>query len=100
MGAEIRSCNSRWTNRKDCTWHLSIIIVNEGGGVMNIDALIALLSQPSSFPEPIDEVLVIQTHISVVFLTPQHAYKIKKPVNFGFLDFSTLDMRRHFCEEE
>lgn len=42
----------------------------------------------------------IQTHISHVFLTGPWAYKIKKAVNFGFLDFSTLDHRRHFCEEE
>ncbi len=43
---------------------------------------------------------VIQTHISVVFLTDDHVYKLKKPVNLGFLDFSTLERRKHFCEEE
>ena len=42
----------------------------------------------------------LQTHISHVFLTGSWAYKVKKPMNFGFLDFSTLDRRRHFCEEE
>ena len=42
----------------------------------------------------------LQTHISHVFLTGPWAYKVKKPMNFGFLDFSTLDRRRHFCEEE
>jgi len=42
----------------------------------------------------------LQTHISHVFLTGPWAYKIKKPMNFGFLDFSSLDRRRHFCEEE
>jgi hypothetical protein len=42
----------------------------------------------------------LQTHISHVFLTGRWAYKIKKPVNFGFLDFSSLDRRRHFCHEE
>ncbi len=41
-----------------------------------------------------------ETHISWVFLTGDYAYKIKKPVNFGFLDFSTLAKRKHFCEEE
>jgi len=45
-------------------------------------------------------VQVIQTHISYVLLTGQFAYKVKKPVDFGFLDFSTLARRRHFCEEE
>ena len=43
---------------------------------------------------------VVQTHISVVFLAGGHVYKLKKPVNFGFLDFSTLEKRKHFCEEE
>ncbi len=42
----------------------------------------------------------IETHISTVLLTGDHAYKFKKPVNFGFLDFSTLEARKHFCEEE
>jgi aminoglycoside phosphotransferase family enzyme/predicted kinase len=41
-----------------------------------------------------------ETHISWVFLTGKHAYKVKKPVNYGFLDFSTLEKRRHFCEQE
>src|SRR5262249_8923514 len=40
------------------------------------------------------------THISVVFLAGPFAYKIKKPVKLAFLDFSDLDRRRHFCEEE
>jgi aminoglycoside phosphotransferase family enzyme/predicted kinase len=43
---------------------------------------------------------VVETHISWVLLTGEWAYKIKKPVNLGFLDFSTLELRRHFCEEE
>ncbi len=42
----------------------------------------------------------IETHISSVILSGDFAYKIKKPVNFGFLDFTTLDRRRHFCGEE
>ena len=42
----------------------------------------------------------IETHISWVILTPSFAYKIKKPVNFGFLDFSTLAKRKHACDEE
>ncbi len=41
-----------------------------------------------------------QTHISVVFLAGAYAYKVKKPVNQGFLDFTTLEKRRHFCHEE
>lgn len=43
---------------------------------------------------------LIETHISWIFLTGEYAYKIKKPVNYGFLDFSTLARRRFYCEEE
>ena len=43
---------------------------------------------------------ILETHISWVLLTGPYAYKIKKPVNLGFLNFSTLDRRRFFCEEE
>ena len=45
-------------------------------------------------------VQVVETHISWVLLAGQFAYKIKKPVRLGFLDFSRLEARRHFCEEE
>ena len=41
-----------------------------------------------------------QTHISVVFLAGPYVYKVKKPVDLGFLDFGTLARRRHYCEEE
>ena len=43
---------------------------------------------------------VIQTHASRVLLSPTHAYKLKKPKNFGFFDYSTPTLRRHFCIEE
>ncbi len=48
----------------------------------------------------IKSVDILQTHISFVVLTGKYAYKVKKPVNFGFLDFSTLEKRKYFCEEE
>ncbi|WP_454254623.1 bifunctional aminoglycoside phosphotransferase/ATP-binding protein [Pseudomonas sp. Marseille-Q8238] len=63
-------------------------------------ALIAALQNPALYPHPVDGFQVIETHISWVLLTGPFAYKIKKPVNFGFLDFSTLDARQHFCGEE
>lgn len=62
--------------------------------------LIDALQNPALYDHPIDKFEVIETHISQVLLTGQFVYKIKKPVNFGFLDFSTLDKRKHFCEEE
>jgi aminoglycoside phosphotransferase family enzyme/predicted kinase len=67
---------------------------------MKLTALIDALSDPGAYPYPVEAVEVRQTHISAVFLAGPFAYKIKKPVNLGFLDFSTLAKRRHFCEEE
>lgn len=62
--------------------------------------LVKALQQPALFPHPVTCFEVIETHISIVLLTGTYAYKFKKPVNFGFLDFSTLARRKHFCEEE
>lgn len=67
---------------------------------MELIQLIQKLSDVTAYPNAIDRIEVRQTHISVVFLAGQYVYKLKKPVNLGFLDFSTLDKRRHFCEEE
>ncbi len=67
---------------------------------MDLARLIDTLSNPAAYPEPPSEVQVRQTHISVVFLAERHVYKIKKPVALGFLDFRTLEARRHFCTEE
>ncbi|QKE62260.1 AAA family ATPase [Aquipseudomonas campi] len=63
-------------------------------------ALIAALQNPALFPHPVEGFQVIETHISWVLLTGPFAYKIKKPVNFGFLDFTSLEARQHFCGEE
>jgi aminoglycoside phosphotransferase family enzyme/predicted kinase len=67
---------------------------------MELPQLIDALSAPEAYPVPAAEVTVHQTHISVVFLAGRFAYKIKKPVDLGFLDFRTPERRRHFCEEE
>jgi uncharacterized protein len=63
-------------------------------------ALIKALSEAGAYDHQVAAVSIIETHISWVLLTGQYAYKIKKPVNFGFLDFSTLEKRRFFCYEE
>lgn len=63
-------------------------------------ALIAALQNPALYPHPVEGFQVIETHISWVLLTGPFAYKIKKPVNFGFLDFTSLEQRQHFCGEE
>ncbi|WP_287128138.1 bifunctional aminoglycoside phosphotransferase/ATP-binding protein [Candidatus Cyanaurora vandensis] len=62
--------------------------------------LIDRMLEPSFYPHPVTTVRLVQTHISYVFLTGTRAYKVKKPVNFGFLDFSTLAKRQFFCAEE
>jgi len=63
-------------------------------------ALITALQNPALYPHPVDGFHLIETHISWVLLTGEYAYKIKKPMNFGFLDFTHLDQRQHFCNEE
>src|SRR5262245_40912364 len=58
------------------------------------------LSTPAAYSERPAAVRRVETHISCVFLTDRFAYKLKKPVQFDFLDFSTSQLRRHACEEE
>lgn len=65
-----------------------------------LESRIAFLSTPSSYDEWTRDVQVIETHMSWVFLTDHFAYKLKKPVVYDCLDFSTLEARRHFCQEE
>ncbi len=67
---------------------------------MDLDRLVQHLSDPAFYPEPTSSVEVVQTHISYLFLTDAHAYKVKKPVDFGFLDYTTLAKRRQMCERE
>ena len=55
---------------------------------------------PGTYSHPVSEIQLIQTHISWVILTGDWAYKLKKPVNFGFVDFSTLELRHAACLEE
>ena len=69
-------------------------------GSDRLDRLIAALREPARYPHAAGRVELLQTHISCILLAGQHAYKIKKPVSLGFLDFSTLEARRHYCEEE
>jgi aminoglycoside phosphotransferase family enzyme/predicted kinase len=63
-------------------------------------ALIQALFKADAYAHEIAAVSLVETHISWVLLTGRYAYKIKKPVNFGFLDFSTLENRRFYCHEE
>jgi hypothetical protein len=62
--------------------------------------LTAFLESPASYPHKPTEVRAIQTHISWVFIASPFVFKVKKPVNLGFLDFSTLEKRHYFCQRE
>lgn len=58
------------------------------------------LLKPEAYPHPCRDVRLVETHISWILLTGDYAYKVKKPLNLGFLDFSTLGRRKRFCFEE
>jgi aminoglycoside phosphotransferase family enzyme/predicted kinase len=64
------------------------------------ERLTAFLESPESYPHKPAEVRAIQTHISWVFIASPFVFKVKKPVNLGFLDFSTLEKRHYFCQRE
>lgn len=74
--------------------------IPDTGELSSRAALIRSLCKPAVYDFPVREVRVVETHISWVLLTGTYAYKIKKPVNLGFLDFSTLNRRRAMCDEE
>ena len=65
-----------------------------------LPALIQALLDPKAYPEPPSRVELVQTQISYVFLADDYVYKIKKPVDMGFLDYSTLEKRLSYCRKE
>jgi aminoglycoside phosphotransferase family enzyme len=67
---------------------------------LTLAAKVAVLREPDTYPEPPTRVEALETHMSWVFLTDRYAYKIKKPVRYEFLDFSTLALRQQDCAEE
>ena len=67
---------------------------------VTLESKVAFFRQPTSFQESTYRVEAIETHMSWVFLTHDHAYKLKKPVCYSFLDFSTMDARRQMAKEE
>ncbi|MBK9161343.1 MAG: AAA family ATPase [Nitrosomonadales bacterium] len=62
--------------------------------------LVAALLDPRRYPDAVPHVRLVETHISWVLLAGRYVYKIKKPLSLGFLDFSTLELRKHCCDEE
>ncbi len=69
--------------------------------MINYKTLIQEMSKPDFYSHSIQgSIQVLQTHISYIFLTGDYAYKLKKPVNMGFLDFSNLEKRQYYCQQE
>ena len=68
--------------------------------LLKTEEILELLHDPATYEENLRNVESIETHISWVFLTDKFAYKLKKPVRFDFLDFSTPQLRRAACDEE
>lgn len=66
----------------------------------SLPQLVSALRDGACYDHPTDTIVVLETHISYVLLTGSYAYKIKKPVSLPFLDFSTLEFRKHYCDEE
>jgi aminoglycoside phosphotransferase family enzyme len=62
--------------------------------------LIQALLDPKAYPDPPQKVELVQTQISYVFLAGEYVYKIKKPVDMGFLDYTTLEKRLYYCQKE
>ena len=67
---------------------------------IDLEAKLAFLGRPDAYPEATSRVEAVETHMSWVFLTDARAYKLKKPVRYDYLDFSTAEARRFDCEEE
>ncbi|MEO0255123.1 MAG: gluconokinase [candidate division WOR-3 bacterium] len=65
-----------------------------------MERIIEFLLNPLNYEEKPEKIERIETHISIVFLSDKYAYKLKKPVNFGFLDYTSLEKRKYFCERE
>ena len=85
-----------------CILSLGVKIYKTVEEMMNnkTSVLIKSLQNPTLFPHKVEYFKIIETHISWILLTGHFAYKIKKPVNLGFLDFSSLEKRRYYCLEE
>jgi aminoglycoside phosphotransferase family enzyme/predicted kinase len=77
-----------------------LIMANTERNSNHLNRLLPFLNKPSSYLHEPEQVKHIQTHISHVFLAPPHVYKFKKSVDFGFLDYSSLDKRKEYCHRE
>lgn len=62
--------------------------------------LVQALLDPETYPDPPQRIELVQTQMSFVFLADDYVYKVKKPVNLGYLDYTTLEKRRFYCQRE
>lgn len=76
------------------------MVDQEAAARAHVARIFADLSRPGAYPHPVSDIAIEETHASIVFLVDDLVYKIKKPVDFGFLDFSTLEKRHFYCHEE
>jgi aminoglycoside phosphotransferase family enzyme/predicted kinase len=68
--------------------------------MMEFFTLVSALQDPEIYPQHPGKVDFVQTHVSAIFLIGEYVYKVKKPVDFGFLDFTTLEKRKFYCQQE
>lgn len=91
------------SGRQAAAWRRGDVLASDAGDGLEqpgIDDKVAFLERPDSYPETTGAVEVVETHMSWIFLTDAHAYKLKKPVRYAFLDFTSLDRRLDDCQEE
>jgi aminoglycoside phosphotransferase family enzyme/predicted kinase len=65
-----------------------------------LSEMVQALLQPDAYPHRPEKVELVQTQMSFVFLAGEYVYKVKKPVDLGYLDYTTLEKRRYFCQQE
>ena len=68
--------------------------------MLELQELIRALMDPKAYPDDSQTVELKQTQMSCIFLTGDHVYKVKKPVNLGYLDYTSLKSRQYFCQRE
>lgn len=83
-----------------CPHHRYNTLLSLSKTVMKETELIERLRNPSLYPDSPGDVAILQTYISIICLAGTYAYKLKKPVDYGYLDYTSLEKRKFYCEEE
>jgi aminoglycoside phosphotransferase family enzyme len=68
--------------------------------MLQLPEMVQALLDPKAYPDAPQRVEMVQTQMSFVFITDDYVYKVKKPVNLGYLDYTTLEKRRFYCQQE